>query len=177
MCVMYVVCRKRCVKCNWVLVLVRMSYLLAAACQDVPSFVRWPIMCVTVWFVCDLGPCASQDAPSFSSSLSRCPIFCQVAHRVCDVCLVCNWVLVLVRMSHPLAAACQDVPSFVKWPIVCVTVHLVFKLKCANQDLPLLSNKLSIFHQPTHCHIGVSYINLLFTDSVHVTYAMVYFIL
>ena len=41
------------------------------------------------------------------------------------VCLVCNWVLVLVRMSHPSAAACQDVPSFVRWPIVCVTVCLV----------------------------------------------------
>ena len=39
--------------------------------------------------------------------------------------LVCNWVLVLVRMSHPSAAACQDVPSFVGWPIVCVTVRLV----------------------------------------------------
>ena len=38
---------------------------------------------------------------------------------------VCNWVLVLVRMSHPSAAACQDVPSFVRWPIVCVIVHLV----------------------------------------------------
>ena len=36
--------------------------------------------------------------------------------------LVCNWVLVLVRMPHPLAAACQDVPSFVRWPIVCVCV-------------------------------------------------------
>ena len=33
--------------------------------------------------------------------------------------LVCDWVLVLVRMSHPSAAACQDVPSFVRWPIVC----------------------------------------------------------
>ena len=44
---------------------------------------------------------------------------------MCDVCLVCNWVLVLVRMSHPSAAACQDVPSFVGWPIVCVTVCLV----------------------------------------------------
>ena len=44
---------------------------------------------------------------------------------MCDVRLVCNWVLVLVRMSHPSAAACQDVPSFVGWPIVCVTVCLV----------------------------------------------------
>ena len=39
--------------------------------------------------------------------------------------LVCNWVLVLVKMSHPSAAACQDVPSFVRWPIVCVIVRLV----------------------------------------------------
>ena len=39
--------------------------------------------------------------------------------------LVCNWVLVLVRVSHPLAAACQGVPSFVRWPIVCVVVRLV----------------------------------------------------
>ena len=40
---------------------------------------------------------------------------------MCDVRLVCNWVLVLVRMSHPSAAACQDVPSFVGGgPIVCV---------------------------------------------------------
>ena len=39
-------------------------YPSAAACQYVPSFVGWPIVCVTV-------------------------------------CLVCNWVLVLVRMSHP----------------------------------------------------------------------------
>ena len=67
-----------------------------------------------------MGSYASQDVPSFGSSLSRCPIFLQVAHCVCDVCLVCNWVLVLVRMSHPSAAACQDVPSFVRWPIVCV---------------------------------------------------------
>ena len=44
---------------------------------------------------------------------------------MCGVRLVCNWVLVLVRMSHPSAAACQDVPSFVGWPIVCVTVCLV----------------------------------------------------
>ena len=57
------------------------------------------------------------------SSLSRCPIFRQVAHCVgVIVRLVCNWVLVLVRMSHPSAAACQDVPSFVRWPIVCVCV-------------------------------------------------------
>ena len=57
---------------------VNMSHL-----SDVISFVRWPIVFVTV-------------------------------------CLVCNWVVVLVRKSHPLAAACQDVPSFVRWPIVCV---------------------------------------------------------
>ena len=44
---------------------------------------------------------------------------------MCDVRLVCNWVLVLVRMSHPSAAACQDVPSFVGWAIVCVIVCLV----------------------------------------------------
>ena len=92
--------------CNWALVLVRMPHPSAAACQDVPSFVRWPIVCV-----CDcksLGPCASQDAPSFGSSLSRCPIFHQVAHCVCVIVrLVCNWVLVLVilrqqpvKMSH-----------------------------------------------------------------------------
>ena len=37
------------------------------------------------------------------------------------VCLVCNCVLVLVRMSHPLAAVCQDVPSFV---LVLVVVRL-----------------------------------------------------
>ena len=51
---------------------VNMSHL-----SDVISFVRWPIVFVTVG-------------------------------------LVCNWVVVLVRKSHPLAAACQDVPSFVR---------------------------------------------------------------
>ena len=44
---------------------------------------------------------------------------------VCDCEFVCNWVLVLVRMSHPSAAARQDVASFIRWPIVCVIVCLV----------------------------------------------------
>ena len=38
---------------------------------------------------------------------------------------VCNGVLVLVRMSHPSAAARHDVPSFVRWPVVCVIARLV----------------------------------------------------
>ena len=53
--------------CNLVLVLVRMSHPLAAACQNASGG-----HCVCVCESCVLlGPCASQDVPSFGSSLSR----------------------------------------------------------------------------------------------------------
>ena len=59
----------------------------------------------------DLGPCASQDVQSFVSW----PI------TVCvTVCLVCNCVFVLVRMSH-----FHQQPHFIRWHIVCVTECLV----------------------------------------------------
>ena len=76
---------------------------------------------------------------------------CTLYNRVFDVFpflamnLVCNWVLVLVRKSHPLATACQDVP--VRWPIVCVwlwilcylvlvLVRVSHPLAAACQDVP-----------------------------------------
>ena len=43
----------------------------------------------------------------------------------CVARLVCNWVLVLVRMSHLSTAACQDVPYFVRWPVLCVSICLL----------------------------------------------------
>ena len=40
--------------------------------------------------------------------------------------LVCNWVLVLVGVSHHLAAACQGFPSFIGHCVcVCVFVDIV----------------------------------------------------
>ena len=97
-------------------------------CQDAPSFgnslSRCPIFrqvtllsSVCVCVSGRLGPCVCQDAPSFGNSLSRCSIFRQVTF--CPLCVymcVCLgvWVLVYVRMLHPSATACQDVPSFVR---------------------------------------------------------------
>ena len=101
------------------------------------------VLCVCVCVSGRLGPRVCQDVPSFGNSLSRCSIFRQVTllSSVCAcmcvpvkmfhlssgdpfvlcVCMcvymrVCLgvWVLVYVRMSHPLATACQDVPSFVR---------------------------------------------------------------
>ena len=48
--------------------------------------------------------------------------------------LVCNWAPVLVRMSHPSTAACQDVPSFVRWPVLCVYTH-VYLCPCVSEDV------------------------------------------
>ncbi len=60
------------------------------ACQDVSSFVRWPVLfvnidgsrvCVTECVCKCIGPlCLS----SFGNSLSRCIIFRQVARPVCE---------------------------------------------------------------------------------------------
>ena len=93
----------------WVLVYVRMLHPSATACQDVPSFVRWPFrpLCVYVC-VCvsgRLGPCVCQDAPSFGNSLSRCSIFRQVTL----LSSVCVYVCVSGRLGPRV---CQDAPSF-----------------------------------------------------------------
>ena len=80
-----------------------------------PSCVR---LYVLLMCVC-LGPCVCQDAPSFSNSLSRCSIFHQVTLSPMFVCVcvlltcVCLGIQVLAyfKMLHPLATACQDVPS------------------------------------------------------------------
>ena len=83
-------------------------------------FVLWVCMCVCVCVSGRLGPRVCQDAPSFGNSLSRCSIFRQVTLLssvcVCVCMCVCLgvWVLVYVRRLHPLATACQDVPSFVR---------------------------------------------------------------
>ena len=94
-------------------------------CQDAPSFGNSLSRCsifrqVTFCPLCvcvsgRLGPCVCQDAPSFGNSLSRCSIFRQVTFCPLCVCVCLGvWVLVYVRMLHPLATACQDVPSFVR---------------------------------------------------------------
>ena len=95
----------------WVLVYVRMLHPSATACQDVPSFVRWPFcpLCVYVCvYVCvsgRLGPRVCQDAPSFGNSLSRCSIFRQVT--------LLSSVYVYVCVSGRLGPrVCQDAPSF-----------------------------------------------------------------
>jgi len=74
-----------------------MTHPLSAACQDVSSFVRWTIyacacVCVCVSWLVLVGPFASQDDPSFVSSLSWCLIFRQVDHFVC-VCCVCTLII------------------------------------------------------------------------------------
>ena len=80
------------------------------------------------------GPCVCHDAPSFGNSLSRCSIFRQVT-LLSSVCVCLGvWVLVYVRMLHPSATACQDVPSFVRslsssvhacqHPCLCVSVNI-----------------------------------------------------
>ena len=115
-----------CQVAHCVCVIVNLVLFGPCASQGVPSFgsslSRCPIFYQVAHYVCVcdrescvlLGPCASQDVPSFGSSLSRC-LVPSLAHCVCVcVCvivrLVCNWVLVLVRMSHPSAAARSDVP-------------------------------------------------------------------
>ena len=85
--------------CNCALVLVRMSHPSTAACQDVPSFVRWPVLCVSICLVCNCAlvlvrmshpsTAACQDVPS----LVRWPVLCV------SICLVCIRDLVLVKMS------------------------------------------------------------------------------
>jgi len=106
-----------------VILLVRMTHPLSAACQDVSSFVRWTTLCVYVCVCVLVSPFAVQDDPSFVSSLSRCLIFRQVDQLCVYVCVfVSLLVLLLVRMTHPLSAACQDVSSFVRWTTLCVYV-------------------------------------------------------
>ena len=80
-----------------------------------------------------LGPCVSQDAPSFGNSLSRCSIFRQVTllYSVCVYVCVSGrlvWVFVYVKMLHPLATACQDDPSLSGDPLssvhACQHIHV-----------------------------------------------------
>ena len=110
-------------QCVWLYVVVslclckkKMSNPSTTTCQDVTPFyfVKWHSLCVSLYVLCAFGslyaihsvpyPSASacQDFRSF-----RCQIFRQVTYCVCDcIFIVCNWVLVLVKVSHPSAAAC-----------------------------------------------------------------------
>ena len=78
-------------------------------------------MCVAIHLVL----CAIHDVPypsaaacQYMSHLSDVISFVRWPTVCVTVCLVCNWVLVLVRMSHPSAAACQC-------PIFCRVAHCV----------------------------------------------------
>jgi len=116
-CVYVCVCVSPCWSLS-VLLLVRMTHPLSAACQDVSSFVRWTMcvyvcvcVCVCVSLLVLVSPFACQDDPSFVSSLSRCLIFRQVDCVCICVCVsVCVCVSLLVLVGP---FACQDDPSFV----------------------------------------------------------------
>ena len=112
--------------CSWVFVFVQKENFQSfdnnlSRCH--PFFLA---LCVWLYVLCEFGSlCAIHDVPYPSAAacqydLSDVISFVRWPIVFVTVCLVCNWVLVLVRMSHPSTAACQDVPSFVRWPIVCV---------------------------------------------------------
>ena len=92
---------------------VKMTHLLAAACQYVSYFVRrtYSWLCFSFLFSC---PLCCQDDTSFGSSLSICLIFCQADIRLAlfflYVCVPCA-----VKMTHLSTAACQYVSYFVRW--------------------------------------------------------------
>jgi len=224
-----------------VLLLVRMTHPLSAACQDVSSFVRWTdcaCMCACVSLLVLVGLFASQDDPPFVSSLSRCLNFSQLDHLCVCVCMcvcvcvcvcvsllvpvgpfmlirmthplsaacqalshlssgepivrVCACVpclslsvLLLVRMTHPLSAACQVVSSFVRWTncacmCVCATL-LVLVGPFASQDDPSFVSSLSrclIFRQVDLfvCVLCVHFDNATIKLSVtHTIITMLYF--
>ena len=79
-------------------------------------------MCVAIHLVL----CAIHDVPypsaaacQYMSHLSDVISFVRWPTVCVTVCLVCNWVLVLVRCPI-LRQQPVNVPSFVGWPIVCV---------------------------------------------------------
>ena len=107
--------------CVWLYVLC----VFGSLCAVHPSAVQQPVNMSHLssgGLLCVIGSlCWSL---SFGNSLSRCPIFRQVAYCV-TVCLVCNSILVLVRMSHYSAIIC---PFFINQPtaILASYVNLLF---------------------------------------------------
>ena len=103
-------------------------------------------MVVCVWV---LGPRVGHYAPSFDESLSRCSIFRQVTllSSVCVCVCLGVWVLVYVRMLHPSATACQDVPCdpFVLYVYVCVCVW-AFVSSCMSGCSILWQQPVKMFH-------------------------------
>ena len=113
--------------CSWVFVFVQKENVQSfdnnlSRCH--PFFiVRWHSLCVWLYILSYVQFMMShipRQQPVNMFHLSDVISFVGWPTVCVTVCLVCNWVLVLVRMSHPSAAACQDVPSFVGWSIVCV---------------------------------------------------------
>ena len=73
-------------------------------------FVRWHSLCVWLYilsYVLFMMSHIPRQQPVNMSHLSDVISFVRWPTVCVTVCLVCNWVLVLVRMSHPSAAACQ----------------------------------------------------------------------
>ena len=120
-------------------VAVKMCHLLSAACQDVSSLGRWPVISPPLslfgaaYFIAvkilHLWAATCQDV----SSLGRCSHFlwfsgvpfitCQL--NFANGCKLSYFILglsmaVAVKMFHLWAATCQDVSSLGRWPVITV---------------------------------------------------------
>ena len=100
--------------CSWVFVFVQKENFQSfdnnlSRCHPF-FFVRWHSLCVWLYilsYVLFMMSHIPRQQPVNMSHLSDVISFVRWPTVCVTVCLVCNWVLVLVRMSHPSAAACQ----------------------------------------------------------------------
>ena len=118
-------------------------------------------LCLSGCFILWQQPVKMCHLSSGDQSMYTLFVLVFVCVTVC-VCVCMPWVLVSVRMFHPLATACQDVSSFVRWPVHVYTVcfslcvrHCVCVCVCVCTGSLCLSGCFILWQQPVKmCHLS-----------------------